>query len=245
MLGHIAGLKPNKLNDTTIRFTRGSVASFSPPYDIAVFPGDYDVNLGILGLGGLDNGGMLPWKDYFFYVVKNVVTGEVGIVASRNNAPLSFPSLSSDWIIIRKLALGLCLNSTGRLRDFHASCGPSWDIQYTGMEGGASTEWCALVDGDAQTWTSVPCDKWVPDNSRMALIEFEVQAPSQAGSAFIRTIANGGRRVNSASPLNANQPIRDIWVSLRSKERDFFYYVTGGAKLYARVSRYQMTEPVT
>jgi hypothetical protein len=227
MYGCLFGLKPNKLNDTTIRFTGGSVGSFLPEasvghLDVVNFLAlANDVDLATNGIGGLDTGSPAPC-----------------IIASAMNAGAVLPA---GFVVVRKLAFGIVLDGAARIRDFHASNGPHWTISYTGIE--STGDWLALglgITGEATDWTDVSLVKWVPDNSRYVRLETETVALGQAGSSFIRVLANTGMRIDSANPgLKGARPY-DVGLT---SARTFQYRVTGGAKLSVRVQEYRMTEP--
>lgn len=245
MLGHIGGLRPAVLNETTLRFARGSVADLTTG-DVETFADDYDIDTTKTGMGGLDQLALVSGQDYFPYVIKHQ-NGTLGMVLSAS-ITLGGVVLPANCSLVRKLPFGICAaplpNGVVGLPPVHISHWPMPAITYTDP----SHPWFqAIVDGGAATaWTAISLEKWVPDNARLAWVHCEVAAPSRAGTAYLRVLGSAnGMAIGNGNPASGVRALGLIPIPLTST-RQIYYRVIGGAVLQAlRVVRYEMTEPTT
>jgi hypothetical protein len=246
--GFLAGIRPEVVSGNVMRFFDGVATDSAGTTQISLTrfhdTGVYmQVDVTTIGLNGRDTGG-LEDGHFYFYLLRSLSTGTVGIVASRSISYSGvFPPSGGPWLM-RKLPYGHPYRAAfGGFTPVHIDAWPQPTVTFT--DGEYSTAWMPLVGGTAQDWTLVDMTPWVPDNARLGHFIFETRDAgySTAGSCYVRSYGGQpvGLLVGSSSPTTQSAFLA---ASLRlDSSRHLQYHCTPGSRLFIQIRGYSMTEP--
>lgn len=236
----ISGFEPEKYSTNLLIISRGWCAN-SDGTMFAQLLTEITCDLTHVGLNGLDKGTVTNGYDYFVYIVKNEVSGEVGAVVSHSKY-YGGVSVPPGFTMYRKLRFGFVYNSArDGIPDYHLSAWPMPIIRLTGAE--TSAAYCVLNSGASTAFANVSLAGFLPDNARMAYVQCITGSVGSAGSAYMRSFGGQGTGLIVGSSVPADVQDRMCLTMRVTSDIKLQYKVIGGARLSVYVLGYEMTEP--
>lgn len=178
-----SGLQPDFISSTVVRFSTGFASNgANNPVTFIRTTAAISVDLATNGLNGLDTGTIASGDQLYFYLVRNITTQDVGILASKSTSygSVIYPSGFSQSVA-RKLKWGCVYGSAG-IRSFIQSNGTTF---FTESDESSAFQAQALTDTSG-SFTSVDLSAWIPNNARIALLRVRTKYNSGIGSSYIR-----------------------------------------------------------
>jgi hypothetical protein len=242
----IAGLDTDKISMNVLRFFPGQAACTGGD-KIIVVVNPIDVDMGSTGLNGIDADVVSSGKDYFPYIVYDEGasgSSNVGIVMS-NAKSYGHVVVPTGYKMCRKLRFGFRYNGNwGGIPNFHNSYWPNPFVRLTDAE--YSSKWgpCFAADCQAEKWTSVSFDPWLPDNARMAYIMVTTHAvDGRSCSGFVRSYGGQSTGIGVGSVSSSLSAMATPLFIRTTSLHDIQYRVTAGCRVTIQVLGYNMTEP--
>lgn len=239
----ISGLKPERKTGLNQMYLFTGYCRNASDTKYIKNPSAYHMDIGIVGIAGLDIGVPENNTGYFVYVCSNKTDGSFGAVFSKSISltGVDLTYIGDEWTIERKLPFGIMYDiNKGGFPAIHISNWNMPTIRYTYAD--TSADYRVLAGGTQTDWADFSLINLIPDNARVAEILVVTEGLSGSGKGYIRSKGNANSLGTPTDKVNfGEQDNSIIWQRVDSHMK-LQYKCDAGVRMFVYVRAYEQTE---